>query len=135
MSAIDIDGRSMPPVGWCSTIALVLVICGGVLFASYAPRPAPLALVTALLVAAALALALAFALLARLSTFAWRTFRRVFRWALLAYVVVAGMIEFAILRDGVRGTHLAIVTLLLVIFAASVPLNIAYTTARFAEPD
>lgn len=135
MSAIDLDGRSMPPVGWCSAVALLLVISGGVLFASYAPRPAPLALVELLLIAAALSLGVAMVMLARVRDFAWCTFRRVFAWALLAYVIVAGMIEFAILRDGVTGAHLGVVTLMLVIFAASVPLNIAYTTARFADAD
>jgi len=135
MSAIDLNGRKMPPVAWCSSAALVLVIVGGIDLASYAPRHAPLTLPTVLLVAAALFTALSLALLSRVSDFGWSTFRKVFRWALLAYVIVASMIEYAFVIDHVRGRSLLVVTLMLAIFAFSVPMNIAYTTARFAEED
>ncbi|HUY43117.1 MAG TPA: hypothetical protein VMU98_05075 [Acidimicrobiales bacterium] len=135
MSAIDLNGRKMPPVAWCSSAALVLVIVGGIDLASYAPRHAPLAFPTALLVAAALFTLASLVLLSRVSDFGWSTFRTVFRWALLAYVIVAGMIEFAFVIDHVRGPSLLVVTMMLMIFAFSVPMNIAYTTARFAEKD
>ena len=132
MSAIDLHGRKMPPVAWCSSIALILVIIGGIDLASYAPRRAPLSIPIALLAAAVLAMAVSLVLLARVTDFGWSTFRTVFRWALAAYVVVSGMIEFAFVHDRVRGSSLLVVTLMLVIFAVSVPMNIAYTTARFA---
>ncbi|HUY42369.1 MAG TPA: hypothetical protein VMU98_01250 [Acidimicrobiales bacterium] len=135
MSAIDLNGRKMPPVARCSSAALVLVIVGGIDLASYAPRHAPLAFPTVLLVAAALFTLASLVLLSRVSDFGWSTFRKVFRWALLAYVIVAGMIEFAFVIDHVRGSSLLVVTLMLMIFAFSVPMNIAYTTARFAEKD
>jgi len=130
----DVD-RTFPPIGWLSTAALGLVIVGGILMASYAPRLAPLGLAEGLLVAGAVLLGTAVFLLVRLREFAWRTFRTVFQWALLAYVITAGMIEFAFVRDHTRGTSLIVVTLMLVIFALSVPLTIAFTVARFAQPD
>ena len=43
------------------------------------------------------------------------------------------MIEFAFVHDHTRGSSLVIVTLMLVIFASSVPTTIAFTVARFAE--
>ena len=125
--------RPFPPVTWLATTALALVVAGGIVMASYAPRRPPLAVPTALLVLSVLALAAAWAPLVRQRDFAWRTFVRVFRWALLAYVLSAGMIEFAFVRDHTRGAPLLVVSCLLVIFATSVPTTIAVTTARYAE--
>ena len=125
--------RPFPPVAWLSTAALALVVAGGIVMASYAPRRPPLAVPTALLVVSAIALATAWVLLSRHRPFAWRTFRRVFKWALLAYVISAGMIEFAFVRDHTRGAPLLVVSGLLVLFATSVPTTIAVTTARYAD--
>ena len=68
----------------------------------------------------------------RIPGFAWATFKKVFAWSLLAYVIEAGMIEYVFVRNHVRGTPLLEVTLMLVIFATSVPMNIAFTVARYA---
>jgi len=125
--------RPVPPVGWLSTAALGLVVVGGILLASYAPRVAPLGLATALLCGAIVLLVLAGALLARIKDFAWATFASVFRWALLAYVIASGMIEFAFVHDHTRGSSLVLVTLMLVVFALSVPTTMAFTVARYAE--
>ncbi len=125
--------RRFPPIAGLATGALALVVVGGILLASYAPRPAPLAVATALLVVALIALASAAVLLARLREFAWTTFTTVFRWALLAYVVSAAMIEFAFVHDHTRGRSLVVVTLMLVVFALSVPTTIAFTVARYRD--
>ena len=126
--------RPFPPVGWLSTGALGFVVVGGVLMASYAPRHAPLAMAMALLGGGIVLLFTAGILLMRLENFAWSTFAKVFKWALLAYSITAGMIEFAFVRDHTQGSSLVVVTLMLVVFALSVPTTIAFTTARFAEP-
>ena len=138
MSAISLPqthdaDRPFPPIGWLSSIALGCVIIGGILLASYAPRVAPQGIASVLLIAGALALAAAWMMLLRLRDFAWDTFRKVFKWALLAYAITSGMIELAFVRDHVRGSSLVIVTLMLVVFALSVPTTIAFTTARFAD--
>ena len=125
--------RRFPPVALLSTVALALVVVGGIVMASYAPRRPPLAIPTVLLVAAALVLASAWAVLVRHRPFAWGAFRRVFKWALLAYVISSGMIEFAFVRDHTRGAALVVLTGMLVIFATSVPTTIAVTTARYAD--
>jgi hypothetical protein len=124
----------MPPVGWLSTGALGLVVVGGILLASYAPRVAPLGVATALLCVAVVLLLAAGVLLARIQDFAWGTFANVFKWALLAYVITSGMIEFAFVHDHTRGSSLVLVTLMLGVFALSVPTTIAFTVARFADP-
>jgi hypothetical protein len=133
-AALDAD-RPMPPVGWLSTGALCLVIVGGILLASYAPRVAPLGVPVALLCAGVVLLAVAGTLLTRIEGFAWTTFATVFKWALLAYAITAGMIEFAFVRDHTRGSALVVVTMMLVVFALSVPSTIAFTVARFAQSD
>ncbi len=125
--------QPVPPVGWLASGALACVVVGGILLASYAPRVAPLAAATALLVVAAVLMVAAGTLLTRIKHFAWRTFALVFKWALLAYAITAGMIEFAFVHDHTRGSSLVIVTLMLVIFASSVPTTIAFTVARFAD--
>jgi hypothetical protein len=127
-------GRRFPPVAELTTLSLAMVVVGGILMASYVPRRPPLGLPAALACAgAAMVLASVF-LLSRLRDFAWDRFFTVFRWALLAYVISAAMIGFAFVRDHTRGAPLALVALMLVIFAADVPLIIAFTVARYSSP-
>ena len=122
---------ALPPVAEVAVASLALIIVGGIYMASYVPRRPPLAVPTVLLVASAALLALDAVWLTRLRDFAWDRFFLVGRWALLAYVVSSGMIEFAFVRDHTRGGPLVVVTLMLVIFAVDVPLIIAFTVARY----
>jgi hypothetical protein len=127
-------GRRFPPVAELTTVSLAVVVVGGILLASYVPRRPPLGLPTALAgIGAALLLASVF-LLSRLRDFAWDRFFVVFRWALLAYTISAAMIGFAFIRDHTRGGPLALVVLMLVIFAVDVPVIIAFTVARYSSP-
>ena len=125
--------RTYPPIGWLSTGALALVIIGGILMASYAPRKAPLGIEAAFLVVGALLLACAGVLLAGLKDFSRKTFITVLKWAIFADLITAAMIEFAFVRDQTRGASLLIVTCMLVVFTLSVPTTIAFTVARYAQ--
>lgn len=127
--------RRYPPVAWLTTGALVAIVTGGILVAAYAPRKAPMGAAVALLVVGAALLATGWVLLSRERVFSWTTFRNVLKWALLAYVIEAGMIEFAFVRNHARGSTLLTVTLMLVVFATAVPSTIAFTVARYATPD
>jgi len=127
-------GRRFPPVAELAIGSLALVVIGGILMASYVPRRPPLgvpAVLTA--VSAALVLTSVF-LLSRLQPFAWSRFFLVFRWALLAYVISAGVIAFAFIKDHTHGAPLAVVLVMLVIYALDVPLVIAFTVARYSSP-
>ena len=126
--------RPFPPVTQLATVALGCVVVGGILMASYAPRRPPLMLPSVLLGIAVVLFGSALVLLARVKGFAWPTFVKVFRWALLAYIVVSGMILFAFVRNHTRGAPLALVTAMLTMFAVDVPLIIAATVARYADP-
>ena len=89
---------------------------------------------TKIITAAAALTLTAVLLLSRLEQFAWPRFFLAFRWALLAYVISAGVIGFAFVRDHTRGASLALVVVMLVIFALDVPVVIAFTVARYSSP-
>jgi hypothetical protein len=126
--------RRFPPVAELATLSLALVVIGGILMASHAPRRPLLGVPVAIAVAGAVLLAASGYLTSRLRPFAWDRFFLVFRWALLAYVISAGVIGFAFIKDHVRGAPLAVVLVMLVIYALDVPLVIAFTVARYASP-
>ena len=126
--------RRLPPVAELTTVSLALVVVGGIVLASYAPRRPPLGGPAALAVAGAALLLAAVFLLSRLQDFNWARFGLVFRWALLAYVISAAVIGFAFVRDHTRGAPLALVTVMLLIYAVDVPVIIAFTVARYSSP-
>jgi hypothetical protein len=73
--------------------------------------------------------------LSRVRDFAWDRFFEVGKWSLLAYVVIAGLIEYTFLQDHIRGGALVVLTLSLVVFAVHVPMLVGFTVARYADPD
>jgi hypothetical protein len=121
-------------VAGLTTVSLALVVVGGIWMASYAPRRPPLGAPVTMAVAGAALLLVSGYLTSRLRSFAWGRFFLVYRWALLAYFISAGMIAFAFIKDQVRGAPLAVVLVMLVIYALDVPLIIAFTAARYASP-
>jgi len=126
--------RRFPPVAELGIGSLALVVIGGILMASYVPRRPPLGVPLLLAAVSAVLLLTSAFLVSRLEQFAWPRFFVVFRWGLLAYVISAGMIGFAFVHDHTRGAPLALVTVMLVIFALDVPLIIAFTVARYSSP-
>ena len=111
--------------------SMVLVITGGIYLAAHLPARAPLGPAWGLLAGAAVLLVAGVVLVARLSRFAWGRFFQVLRWALLAYAVIAGMLEFVFVLDGTRGTMLLILSTMLAMFAVDVPVVLAFSVARY----
>jgi hypothetical protein len=129
------DQDSLPPVTEVAVGAMSLIIIGGVYMASHLPHAAPTTLPIVVLVGAvALILWNAFSL-SRLREFSWSSFWLVGRWALVAYVVIGGMLEYVFLRDGTRGTQLVLVTLMLIAYALIIPMLLAFSVARYQPPD
>jgi hypothetical protein len=127
----SIVDRKLPPVTEVGAAAMVAVAVGVIYNAAYLPKHAQTGVAIAILaVAAGLELANG-VLLARIRDFAWPRFRQVAGWALAAYLVIAGMIEFAFVYDHTHGTQLVILTLMLVLFMLNVPVLIAFTVARY----
>lgn len=127
------SGSQLPPIAQVAVISMALVIASGIYLASHLPKTAPLGPVVALLAVAGFLLLLNVALLGRLRHFAWPVFFRVAGWAGIAYVVIAGMLEFIFVFDHTRGSMLVVLTLSLLIFALNIPLLLAFSVARYQE--
>ena len=119
------------PVAALGTAALVLIVIGGVYMASYAPRRPPLTAPICLAAASAVLCGVNVVMLMRTRGLAWDKFFLVGRWTLLSYVIAAGLIEFAFVKDHTRGAPLVVLTAMLVLFALDIPLIISYTVARY----
>jgi hypothetical protein len=127
--------RKLPPVTEIGMTSLALIVAGGIYLSSHLPAHVPLAPAVALLVLSALLLALNMFLLSRVAGFPWQRFFSVAKWSLLAYAVTAGLIEYAFLRNHLRGGPLVVLTLSLVIFAVHVPILVGFTVARYYDPE
>lgn len=123
--------RPLPPIAELATATMILVVVTGIYITALMPRPVFLALPIALLAAAAIIMIVNLVTLSRLRDFAWDTFFLVGRWALLAYIIVAGMLEYVFILDGTPNTILALLTVALVIFAVDIPLLFAFSVARY----
>ena len=119
------------PVAALGTAALVLIVVGGIYMASYAPRRPPLTAPICLAAASAALCCVNVVMLIRTRGLAWDKFFLVGRWTLLSYVIAAGLIEFAFVKDHTRGAPLVVLTAMLVLFALDVPLIISYTVAYY----
>lgn len=125
--------RRLPPVTQLGMVSLALVLAGGIYLSAHLPQHVSLGPAVALLCSSAALLAANLLMLARVRDFAWRRFLQVGRWTLLAYALVAGMIEYVFLRNHTSGGPLVVLTLSLVLFAVQVPMLIAFTVARYAD--
>jgi hypothetical protein len=127
--------QRLPPVTELGMASLALIVAGGIYLSSHIPQHVPLGPAVALLAASAALLVINVGLLARVKGFAWNRFFAVARWALLAYFVTAGMIEYVFLQNHVSGGTLVVLTLSLVVYAVHVPMLIGFTVARYYVPD
>ncbi len=132
--AQDVANRRYPPVTELVVTSLALMLTGGVLMAAHLPGRPPLALPGGLLAGGACLTAVAVALMSRARPFAWKVFYLVARWALLAYLVIAGLLAFVFVYDGTRGATLAVLVATLAVFAVDVPMVMAFTVARYHDP-
>jgi hypothetical protein len=130
-----VSERPLPPVTQLGMASLSLIVAGGIYLSAHLPRHVPIGPAVALLVASALVLAANIFALSRVTGFAWYRFFQVGKWSLLAYLVIAGMIEYVFLRDHVRGGALVVLTLSLAVFAVHVPMLVGFTVARYVDPD
>ena len=127
--------RKLPPITEIGAASMVAIAGGVIYLAAYLPKHAPLWFALVLLAVAAGLQVLNAVLLSRLQPFAWSRFFEVGRWALLAYVLIGGMIEFAFVYDHTRGAQLVVMTAMLALFMLNVPVLIAFTVARYQAPD
>ncbi len=127
--------RRLPPIQQIGVAVLVLIIAGGIFTAAHLPRHVPEGPTVALLAAAVVLLAVNIGLLARIEGFAWRAFRLVSGWVFLAYLVIAGMLEYVFIYDHTSGSQLVILTAMLAVFAVDIPILLGFSVARFQDED
>ncbi len=125
--------RRLPPVTQLGMASLALIVAGGIYLSSHIPNHVPLAPAVVLLALSALVLAVNLIALSRVEDFAWPRFFEVGRWALLAYLITAGLIEYAFVRNHLSGAPLVVLTLSLLVYAVHVPVLIAFTVARYDD--
>jgi hypothetical protein len=125
--------RRLPPVTQVGMVSLALIVAGGIYLSSHLPQHVSLAPAIVLLAASALLLAANLAMLARVRGFAWGRFFEVAKWSLVAYAIIAGLIEYAFVRNHLSGGPLVVLTLSLAVFAVHVPTLIGFTVARFYD--
>jgi hypothetical protein len=123
--------RKLPPITEIGAAAMVADAIGVIFNAAYLPKHAPTSVAVAILIVAAALEATNLFLVSRIQDFAWNRFKQVAGWFLVAYAVIAGMIEYAFVYDDTRGTQLVILTLMLVLFMLNVPVLAAFTVARY----
>ena len=129
------EERRLPPVTQLGMLSLSLIVAGVIYLSAHLPEHVPLGPAIALLAVSALLLIGNVVALRRTEGFAWGRFLEVARWALLAYAIIAGLIEYVFLRNNTSGGALVVLTLSLVVFALNVPVLIAFTVARYDDPD
>jgi hypothetical protein len=128
-----VNERQLPPVTELGMASLALIVAGGIYLSAHLPKHVPLTPAIILLAASTVVMVANIAALARVKDFDWPRFFQVARWSLLAYLVIAGLIEYAFLQNHVKGGALLVLTLSLVVFAIHVPMLVGFTTARFYE--
>jgi hypothetical protein len=126
--------QRLPPVTQLGMLSLALVIAGGIYLTAHLPSHVPLGPAFALLAASVVVLAINMILLSRVRDFAWQRFFQIATWSFLAYVVIAGMLEYVFLRNHTSGGSLVVLTLSLAVFAVNVPLLVGFTVARYDVP-
>jgi hypothetical protein len=132
--APPVTTRAHPPVTQLAVASLGMVLIGGIYMVGTFQSSPSLAVPTTLLIGSVVLWLASVVLMARHRGFAWPVFTRIARWALLAYVVEAGLIEYAFIHNHVSGSTLLLLSLMLVMFALDVTVSIAFTVARFATP-
>jgi hypothetical protein len=124
--------RQLPPVTELGMLSLGLIVAGGIYLSAHLPDHVPLGPAVALLAVSAAVLAVNMFLLSRVQDFDWERFFQVGKWSLLAYAVIAGMVEYVFLRNHLSGGPLVVLTLSLVVFAVHVPMLVGFTVARYS---
>jgi hypothetical protein len=127
--------RALPPVTQLGMASLALIVAGGIYLSAHLPHHVPLGPAIALLAASALLLVGNVIALSRVRDFAWERFFTVGKWSMLAYVVIAGMIEYAFVQDHIHGGALVVLTLSLAVFAVHVPMLVGFTVARYEHSE
>lgn len=118
------------PIRFFAIGSLICAMLSAGIMAAYVPRPAPLGWSAGFLVASALLLLAAVVGMVLRHNFAWGRFFLVAKYVVLMTVVVSAMLEYVFVFDGMRGTALVIMTIVLAITAIDIPILWGFAVAR-----
>ncbi|MGH9043554.1 MAG: hypothetical protein ACRDVP_01720 [Acidimicrobiales bacterium] len=124
--------RKLPPVAEIAVVSICLMLIGGVYQASELPHKFNLTLPVVLVSLGGVLTVADMVIMSRIRPFAWPTFFLVLKWALLGYLILAGILVFTFIRDHTPGSTMAVLIATLFVFAVDVPTILAFTVARFA---
>ncbi len=126
--------RRLPPIIELGSLGLLFSIAGVIYLASYVPGNPTLVPAIVLLCLAAATVALNVLVLSRIPSFAWWMFWQVWRWTMLAYAVIAGMLVYVFVYDEIPTGQLTLLVLTLAVFAVDIPVMLAFSVARYQRP-
>jgi len=120
-----------PPIWECGVAALVTVVISVIYLAAYIPHT-PNTILPIILLALGTALIVAqLVLIGSMDNFERGSFHTVSGYALAAYIVIGGMIEYVFVKNHTPGTELGLLTWGLVLFVLDVPLILGFSVARY----
>jgi hypothetical protein len=120
-----------PPIWECGVAALICVVISVVYLAAHIPHLPNTIPAYILLVAGTLFIVAQLVMIGSLDNFSRGSFHTVSGYALAAYIVIGGMIEYVFIKNGTRGEELALLTWGLVLFVIDVPLILGFSVARY----
>ncbi len=123
--------RRLPPIIEIGSLGLLFSIAGVIYLSSYVPGNPSLAPAIGLLAASAATVAGNVLVLSRIPGFAWWMFWQVWRWTMVAYAVIAGMLIYVFIYDQIPTGQLVLLVLTLAVFAVDIPVMLAFSVARY----
>ncbi len=124
-----------PPIWELGVACLACTVISTIWLASYIPNTPNTIPSYVLLAIGTLCVVGQLVLVGGLGNFSRASFHEVSGWALAAYVVIGGMIEYVFLRNHVRGEELGLLTWGLALFVVDVPLILGFSVARYQPPE
>jgi hypothetical protein len=123
--------RRLPPIIEIGSVGLAFSIAGVIYLSAYIPGHPSLAPAISLLAASAAVVGCNMLLLSRIPDFAWPMFWQVWRWTMLAYAIIAGMLIYVFIYDQIPTAQLTLLVLTLAVFAVDIPVMLAFSVARY----
>jgi hypothetical protein len=126
--------RSLPPVIEVGCAAMVLAIAGVIYLTAHIPGHPSLGPAIGLLVASAATVVGNVLALSRVRPFAWPPFWKVWRWTMVGYAIIAGMLMYVFIYDRIPTGQLTLLVATLAVFAVDIPMMLAFSVARYQRP-
>jgi hypothetical protein len=123
-----------PPIWECGVVTLLLVVVSVIVLAAYIPNLPNTIPLYIMLAAGTILIGVQLVLIGSLDNFSRSSFHTITTYALLAYVVIGGMIEYTFIRNHVSGEELALLTWGMALFIVDVPLILGFSVARYQAP-